>query len=215
MLSWIEKTITYLWHWWKFKIPKSGTLVNLNLKLSGCQQKWIVSSLNGYLCLDYLKTSQRCYYNLPNSAFWGWLSMESLPQNPGFRINPDMFHPWLCLGFTVAPFSMFEEWLYAYMISIKISWAVSYGCEYSWRCFQWIFTTIISPSKKEKMSHLENKIKTSQLGLTHGWKFKISKILLSKKFVKRGPDLKGFFSSFFNLFSFKLRRRSKLQNLKK
>ena len=49
----------------------------------------IISSLNGYLCLDYLKTSQKCYYYLPNSAFWGWLSMESQPQNPEFKINSE------------------------------------------------------------------------------------------------------------------------------
>ena len=40
-----------------------------------------------------VKTNQRGYYNLLNSAFWGWLSMESQPQNPEFRINPENFHP--------------------------------------------------------------------------------------------------------------------------
>ena len=31
--------------------------------------------------------------SLLNSAFWGWLSMESQPQNPEFRIDPENFHP--------------------------------------------------------------------------------------------------------------------------
>ena len=56
--------------------------------------KQMISSLNDYLCLDILKTSQRTYYNLPNAAFWDWLSIESKPQNPEFRINPENFHPW-------------------------------------------------------------------------------------------------------------------------
>ena len=33
------------------------------------------------LYLDDLKTYQRSYQNLPNSAFLGWLPMESQPQN--------------------------------------------------------------------------------------------------------------------------------------
>ena len=45
------------------------------------------------MCLDKLKMNQRSYYNLLNSAFWGWLSMESQPQNPEFRINPENLHP--------------------------------------------------------------------------------------------------------------------------
>ena len=45
------------------------------------------------MCLDNLNINQISYYNLPNSAFWGWLSMESQPQNPEFRINPENFHP--------------------------------------------------------------------------------------------------------------------------
>ena len=47
------------------------------------------------MSLDNLKINQRSYYNLPNLAFWGWLSMESQPQNPEFRINPENFHPWI------------------------------------------------------------------------------------------------------------------------
>ena len=48
------------------------------------------------MSLDRLKINQKSYYNLPNSAFWGWLSVESHPQNPVFRNNPVNFHPWEC-----------------------------------------------------------------------------------------------------------------------
>ena len=46
-----------------------------------------------WLCLDDLKTNQKSYNNLLNSAFWGWLSMESQPKNPEFRTNAENFHP--------------------------------------------------------------------------------------------------------------------------
>ena len=49
------------------------------------------------MCLDNLKTNQRSSYNLPNSGFWSWLSMESQPQNPEFRINAENFHPCIML----------------------------------------------------------------------------------------------------------------------
>ena len=52
--------------------------------------------MNGQLSLDMLdnlNTRQRSNYNLPNSGFWGWLSMESQPQNREFRNNPKNFHP--------------------------------------------------------------------------------------------------------------------------
>ena len=39
-----------------------------------------------------------CYYLL-NSAFWGWFSMESQPQNPDFWNNPENFHPWVSAVF--------------------------------------------------------------------------------------------------------------------
>ena len=45
------------------------------------------------MSLDRLKINQRSFYDLPNSAFWGWLSTESQPQNPEFRNNPENFHP--------------------------------------------------------------------------------------------------------------------------
>ena len=49
--------------------------------------------LFGQLSWDELKINQRSYYNLTNSAFWGWLSTESQPQNPEFRIDLENFHP--------------------------------------------------------------------------------------------------------------------------
>ena len=39
------------------------------------------------------KINQRSWYILLNSAFWGWLSVESHPQNPEFRNNLENFHP--------------------------------------------------------------------------------------------------------------------------
>ena len=43
--------------------------------------------------IDKLLIYQKSYYILLNSAFLGWLSVESQPQNPEFRINPVNFHP--------------------------------------------------------------------------------------------------------------------------
>ena len=62
------------------------------------------------MCLNCLKTNQGHYYNLHNSAFWGWLSMESQPQNPELRINFENFH--LCIQKAVAPYSFvsFQGW---------------------------------------------------------------------------------------------------------
>ena len=47
------------------------------------------------LTLEIPILNQMKLYNLSNSAFWGWLSMESQPQNPEFRINPENFHPFV------------------------------------------------------------------------------------------------------------------------
>ena len=77
------------------KFPKSWTFETPILKLAVCplnihnlKFKWsIVIRQTEY------KINQRTYYYLPNSAFWGWLSMESQPQNPEFRNNPENFHP--------------------------------------------------------------------------------------------------------------------------
>ena len=40
-----------------------------SLKLAGCQQKQIISSLNDELCLENLNINQRSYYYLSNSGF--------------------------------------------------------------------------------------------------------------------------------------------------
>ena len=61
------------------------------------------------MCLDNLKINQRSYYNLPNSAFWGWLSMESQPQNPEFRINPENVHPWETEEFQIEKIHCFQQ----------------------------------------------------------------------------------------------------------
>ena len=45
------------------------------------------------MSLDRLKIHQRSHCELPNSGFWGWLSVESQPQNPAFRNNSENFHP--------------------------------------------------------------------------------------------------------------------------
>ena len=38
------------------------------------------------------KINQKSYNNLPNSVFWGWLSVEIQSQNPEFWNNPENFH---------------------------------------------------------------------------------------------------------------------------
>ena len=76
------------------KFSKSWTLEYQNLKLALCLQMIKNSRLNGQIPLyDRLKLNQKSYYYLQNSAFWGWLSLESQPQNPEFRNNSENFHP--------------------------------------------------------------------------------------------------------------------------
>ena len=75
------------------KFQKSWTLENQNLKLAVCLQNIKNSKLNGQIPLDKLKLNQKSYYYLQNSEFWGWLSMESQPQNPEFRNKSENFHP--------------------------------------------------------------------------------------------------------------------------
>ena len=72
---------------WKFKISKILKFRNSNFKT--CRMP---TEMNNFK----LKTNQRSYFNMHNSGFWGWLSIESQPQNPEFRINPETFHP--CTG---------------------------------------------------------------------------------------------------------------------
>ena len=75
------------------KFPKSWTFVNQILKHAVCLQISTISSLNDQLSLDKRKLNQRFHKNLPNSRFWGCLSVESQPQNLEFRNNPENFHP--------------------------------------------------------------------------------------------------------------------------
>ena len=95
------------------KFPKSWTLENQNFKLNVCLQNIKNSKFNGQIPLDELKINQKSYYYLLNSAFWGWLSMGSQPQNPEFRNNPENFHPCLTCC-VVTPFctaiSLTEPW---------------------------------------------------------------------------------------------------------
>ena len=55
-------------------------------------QQFSVQLVNS-LSIEKLKINERCYYNLLNSTFWDWLSIESQPQNPEFRNNAENFHP--------------------------------------------------------------------------------------------------------------------------
>ena len=52
----------------------------------------LISSLNGQLSLNILKMNQRSQFNLLNSVF----SVESQPQNPDFKSNPENCHPCKC-----------------------------------------------------------------------------------------------------------------------
>ena len=96
------------------------------LKLKFCCCLFIVLFLLpfgvGVLCRvpDRLYINRKTYYNLPNSAFWGWLSMESQPQNPEFRNNPENFHPCYSL-FVVAPI-----WCGSFLCWILVLWCDSW-----------------------------------------------------------------------------------------
>ena len=72
-----------LTHGWKFNICKILNFETTILKL--VQLIIYYFNFNCTLSLDTLYSNKKIYYNLPNSAFWGWLSMESQPQNPEFR----------------------------------------------------------------------------------------------------------------------------------
>ena len=75
-------------HGRKFKISKILNFWKSSLKHAVCLQLSSIPSLNGHLSIDKLKLNQRSCANLPNSGFWGWLSVESQPKNPEFRNNP-------------------------------------------------------------------------------------------------------------------------------
>ena len=73
-----------------FQNPELSKLQLLNMQYGICplnihnlRFKWW-----NVLTWDRVKINQRS----PNSAFWGWLSTESQPQNPEFRNNPENFH---------------------------------------------------------------------------------------------------------------------------
>ena len=84
---------------------KSWTLEFQMSKFALCLQNINIFSLYCQLSLEKLKVNVRCYYNLLNSAFWGWLSVESQPRNSEFRNNPENFHP--CIRFLD---NTFWEW---------------------------------------------------------------------------------------------------------
>ena len=73
------------------KFEKSWTLENQNLKLAYASIIIKNSKFNGQIPLEKLKLNQKSYYYLQNSAFWDWLSIESQPQKPEFRNNPENF----------------------------------------------------------------------------------------------------------------------------
>ena len=73
-----------------FKNPEPSKFKSQNLLYA--YKVLTISSLNGQLPKDELKINKRTYQNLPNSGFWGWLSVESQSWNPEFRNNPENFH---------------------------------------------------------------------------------------------------------------------------
>ena len=71
------------------KFQKSWTFETHILKLAVCLQNINNSSLNGQF---NFRNTERQLNNLTDSGFWGWLSMESQPQDPEFRNSPENFH---------------------------------------------------------------------------------------------------------------------------
>ena len=81
-------------HGWKFKIYKNPDFRNSILKLAICPLNIYNFKFKWSIVFGQTEISlKKNYYNFPNSIFWGWLSMESQPQNPDFRNNPENFHP--------------------------------------------------------------------------------------------------------------------------
>ena len=78
--------------------------------------------LTGQMSFNKLKINQRSHNNLPNSVIWGWLSMESQPQNPEFRINPENFHP-----ISTAKPALFCNYLSEEIFSIQLFYKVSFN----------------------------------------------------------------------------------------
>ena len=52
------------------------------------------SIFNGQIPLDKLKLNQKSYYTCRIQHFEHQISMESQPQNPEFRSNPENFNQW-------------------------------------------------------------------------------------------------------------------------
>ena len=72
---------------------KSRTLKIQTFKQAVCLQNNSNFTFNWSIVLRPMGINQKSCYSLLNSAFWGWLSIESQPQNPEFRNNPENFHP--------------------------------------------------------------------------------------------------------------------------
>ena len=85
--------ITYTWvKVQNFK--KSCTFEIQNLKHAESQQNNNNFHCKWSIVLRHTENiSENLFYNLPNSGFWGWLSMESQAQNPEFRNIPKNFRP--------------------------------------------------------------------------------------------------------------------------
>ena len=68
----------WLTYEWKFKSSQILNIWKSNLKT--CSMPININNYMFKLSLDNLKLDQRSHKNLPNSGFWGWLSVESQPQ---------------------------------------------------------------------------------------------------------------------------------------
>ena len=74
------------------KFTKSWLTEIQILKLAICLQILIIFKFKSSIVFKLTENrSGKLRYNQPNSAFWGWLSKESQPQNPVFRNNPESF----------------------------------------------------------------------------------------------------------------------------
>ena len=128
---------------------KSWTFELQILKHVVCLKIIINFMLNGQLSIDELKINQRSYNNLPNSAFWGWLSMESQHQNPELRNNAETFTK--CLHYL--PYSVYGSREDCVNVMRKLVWPMAVQwCDY------------LPYSVYASRAHFVN----AQAGLTHG-----------------------------------------------
>ena len=79
---------------WKFKISKILNFRNFNLKACSMHTRYHNFKFKWSVVLRQTENKSEKLTNVLNSAFWGWLSVESHSQNPEFRNNPENFHPW-------------------------------------------------------------------------------------------------------------------------